>query len=165
MISFFGNILAFAIGALCISTVLVLVLLVTVHLIYPDYLRNALLGTVALTLPLFVFLLVQSFLFCGAVSVRNCVVSIEENVGSASGMASEIISSYPFLSGFFPLEEGAEVPDDCLSELSSAVSHYIWRRVLWGTGVFVLAGLVIFFNADKKQRQLDYLRHRNLMNL
>ena len=58
MISFFGNILAFAIGALCISTVLVLVLLVTVHLIYPDYLRNALLGTVALTLPLFVFLLV-----------------------------------------------------------------------------------------------------------
>lgn len=92
MLSLISSLVIWAIIALIISSVLVLLLLAVVHALYPGYLQNALLVTSAWVIPLFIVLLIQSFLCCGAISFKGELAAIGQNAQEVMGGPGDDVS-------------------------------------------------------------------------
>ena len=183
MLSLISSLVIWAIIALIISSVLVLLLLAVVHALYPGYLQNALLVTSAWVIPLFIVLLIQSFLCCGAISFKGELAAIGQNAQEVMGGPGDDVSgdagfyldraeklldeNFPMASGKLKesLRQGMEAADSFVSAILMALDGYIFRRIAWGIGMLVVVGGILFFNAGKDRSQREYLRRRSMMDL
>lgn len=75
-----GNIITSLLGALLISVVAVIVLLLIIHWLFPDYLAGSILFSAFLSIVLMAVIGVQAFLGLGASKVKEYVVSAEQSL-------------------------------------------------------------------------------------
>lgn len=183
MISFLFNIIGFVVTGLVGSVIMLLLLLFLMRLLYPRASVTASPVSVLMLTGLFLFLVVQLFLLSGAVYAGKQVSKVEKELvafveanraivdRSSEGISRlriEVADEYPFLESYMK-----KVSDDDLrvflnepgSLLRPLIHAYLWRRIAWIAGMFLLVGGFLVYRAEGEQRRYNYLRNRSIMNL
>lgn len=180
--SIVGNIVTSLLLALLMTIVLISLLIWVMKILYPRCLLNVNLGFVLGIGFLAVMLFVQSFLFCGACYAKKYLNAAEEgmqaivNIGNRNAMVEDecleilrarLIENYPMLDRYMKDMDGAELKTNLTNivpYICSLINGYLWRRVGWLLGTFVVVGGMLFYRAEKEQQRAAYLRNR-MMNL
>lgn len=172
MFSLLGHVLG-AIALAMLTGCLILGLLIFLFIqLYPKSLSGALGKSIVCSSVLVVVLLVQLFLFYGALFMRNSVGVIQQKVetlysASLSGELSkqelqESLDEIPLFSGYFEqIEKQGENFSKAIADMDIWLRNYTWRRVAWGAGMILVIGFIFCYFAEKEQR-LNTSYRRNI---
>lgn len=187
MFTIVGNIVTSILGGLLMSVVAVAILLFVIHLLFPRYLASETAFSLIIGFILFILIGVQSFLGCGACSVKkyvdlsnqkvqNLIESVRQitcQVCEKSEIQAMLKEEYPFveeslISEYLEelnMEQLQEKPESIVLGIKAQLSSYIIRRWIWGVVFWLLAATVLGYRAYQDQKRLDCLRYRNMMNM
>lgn len=187
MIVLVGNIITSLLGALLISVVAVIVLLLIIHWLFPDYLAGSILFSAFLSIVLMAVIGVQAFLGLGASKVKEYVVSAEQSLMTVAQVIQQtkdpqerqttiqnILEEEVPLGGRklvkkyidqLDVEQVSRQPEVLAAGIKSYLSGYIVRRWIWGIVVWLSVAAILGFKAYQEQQRMDRLRYRNMMNM
>lgn len=187
MIVLIGNIVTTVLGALLISVVAVIILLLIIHWLFPDYLAGSILFSAFLSIVLMAVIGVQAFLGLGASKVKEYVVSAEQSLMTVAQVIQQTkdlqgrqIEIQNILEEEVPLggrklvkeyieqldaEQLSRQPEALVAGIKSYLSGYIVRRWIWGIVVWLSVAAVLGFRAYQEQQRMDRLHYRNMMNM
>ena len=162
-----GNIITSLLGALLISVVAVIVLLLIIHWLFPDYLAGSILFSAFLSIVLMAVIGVQAFLGLGASKVKEYVVSAEQSLMTVAQVIQQTKDPQERQTAIQNIleKEVSRQPKVLAAGIKSYLSGYIVRRWIWGIVVWLSVAAVLGFKAYQEQQRMDRLRYRNMMNM
>lgn len=187
MFALIGNIIVSLLGALLISVVAVIILLLIIHWLFPDYLAGSILFSAFSSIVLMVIIGIQAFLGLGASAAKKYVTSAEESlmpivqiIQQTKDPLKRQIEIQNILEKEVPLrgrklvkkyidqldvEKVSRQPEALTAEIKSYLSGYILRRWIWGIVIWLSVAAMLSLKAYQEQQRINHLRYRNMMNM